>query len=83
MQFLDKGIIIMNERRERFIRVATRRTNAVLKKIAILSNCSNRNAYEYTDEEVNRIFNEIEKELRSARMKFRLRKSNKQKEFKL
>ena len=73
----------MNDKRERFIRVATRRTNAVLRRIAILSNCANRSAYEYTDDEVNRIFSEIEKELRSAKMKFRRGKYNKQKEFKL
>ena len=73
----------MNKKRERFIRVATRRTNVVLKRIAILSNCANRSAYEYTEDEVNRIFNEIEKELRTAKMKFQLGKNNRKKEFKL
>ena len=73
----------MNRKKERFIRVATRRTNAILKSIAILSNCANRSAYEYTEDEVNRIFNEIEKELRTAKMKFQPGKNNRKKEFKL
>lgn len=73
----------MDGKRERFIRVATRRTNAVLKKIAIIGNCANRSAYEYTEDEVNKIFNEIEKELRTAKMKFQLEKNNRKREFKL
>ena len=41
----------MNGKKERFKRVATRRTNAVLKKLQILGHCANRSAYEYDAEE--------------------------------
>jgi hypothetical protein len=71
----------MNEKRERFKRVATRRTNAILKKLQTLGHCANKSAYEYTDEEVNKIFAEIEKATKLTRMKFQLR--TKTKEFKL
>ena len=39
-------------KRERFKRLAVTRTNEVLKKIRVLGNCSNRSAYEYTEEEI-------------------------------
>jgi len=57
-------------KRANFVRLAERRTNAVLQKIRILSNCANTNAYEYSDRDVNTIFSAIEEELESARAKF-------------
>ena len=57
-------------RNERFRRIATKRTNEILEKIRILSNCSNRSSYEYTEEEVNKIFSEIEKQLKLTKTKF-------------
>ncbi|MFC1900444.1 hypothetical protein ACFLYN_02510 [Chloroflexota bacterium] len=72
----------MDGKKERFHRVATRRTNEVLKKLAILGNCANRSAYEYTEDEVNKIFSEIEREVKTTRMRFRIAQNNK-KEFKL
>jgi len=71
---------ISENKRERFKKLAVYRTNEVLKKIKVLSNCANRSAYEYTEEEVNKIFNEIEKSLKSAKAKFHFIKN---KEFKL
>ena len=68
------------EKRERFKRLGTQRTNAVLQKIKVLSNCSNRSAYEYTEEEVNKIFSEVERCVKEAKAKFHFPKI---KEFKL
>lgn len=59
-----------NEKRERFIRLAERRTNAVIKRIRILSNCSNANVYEYADADIDQIFAAIEEELNRAKAKF-------------
>lgn len=70
-----------NKRRENFRRLAEARTNHVLKKIKILGNCSNRSSYDYTEEEVNKIFSEIEKKIREVKTKFTF--PNKHKEFKL
>jgi len=58
------------EKTKRFKRLATYRTNEILKKIKILSNCANRSAYDYTEEEINKIFSEIDRRLRQARAKF-------------
>jgi hypothetical protein len=57
-------------REQRFKRVATRRTNEILRRIRILGNCSNRSGYAYTEEEVNKVFAAIEKELKTAKSKF-------------
>lgn len=67
-------------RNERFKRVATKRTNDTLNKIRILGNCANKSGYNYSEEEVNKIFNTLDKALKGARAKFHFSKN---KEFKL
>lgn len=57
-------------RKEKFVRLATYRTNVVLEKLRILGNLSNKANYEYTDEEVNRIFSAIDSQLRSVKARF-------------
>lgn len=57
-------------RHERFKRLASKRTNEILEKIRILGNCANKSSYEYTEEEVNKIFNEIDKQLKLTKAKF-------------
>ena len=69
------------DKNERFKRLASQRTNKVLKQIQVLGNCSNRSAYEYSESEVNKIFSEIEKAVREAKSKFYYPRSKK--EFKL
>lgn len=68
--------------RQRFLEVAESRTNAILEKIRVLGHCSNTQLYEYSTDEVNKIFRSIETELqktkntflsRQKRKKFRLR----------
>ena len=61
-------------RKERFRRVATRRTNNILRQIQILGNCSNKSSYSYTEEDIKKIFSTIEGELRAARATFANRK---------
>ena len=58
-------------KRDAFLRLAEKRTQAVLEKVRILSNCANPYAYEYTEDDVRRIFAAIEEDLRAARTKFR------------
>jgi len=72
---------ISENKRERFKKLATYRTNEVLKKIKILSNCANRSAYEYTEDEILKIFNKIDKANKEAKSKFHFSKNYK--EFKL
>ncbi len=69
----------MESRSEKFKRVATKRTNELLDKIRILGNCSNKSTYEYTEEEVIKIFKSLEKQLELSKVRF----SNKKNKFSL
>jgi hypothetical protein len=59
-----------NQKKDRFKRLATSRTTDVLKRLQVLSNCSNRSAYEYSEEEINKIFSTIEKTVKDSKSKF-------------
>lgn len=71
-----------NNPRERFLEVAESRTNGVLNQIRILGHCSNRSLYQYTPEEINKIFKTIEEELNQTKAKFKLEQLRKRR-FKL
>jgi len=58
-------------KREGFRRLATKRTNAVLDKLRILGHCANPWQYEYSDEDIRKIFRAIDTELRAVKAKFR------------
>ncbi len=66
--------------RDRFKRLATLRTNAVLKRLKVLGNCSNRSIYEYDEEDIDKIFTEIERKVKEVKAKFHYPRK---KEFKL
>lgn len=71
----------MNEsRHERFKRLATLRTNAILEKLRLLGNLSSKTNYEYTEEELTKIFSAIETQLRNIKALF---SGKKKKEFRL
>jgi len=55
---------------ERFRRLATARTNEVLRRLKILGNCANRQVYSYSEKEIEKIFSVIERKLRETRAKF-------------
>ena len=69
----------MESKHEKFLRIATKRTNEVIDKLRILSNCSNKNTYSYSQDEINKIFRAIDQEIRAAKSKFAV----KQDKFKL
>jgi hypothetical protein len=56
--------------RDRFKRLATQRTNSVLRRLKVLGNCANRSVYEYTEEDIAKIFSEIERSVREIKSKF-------------
>src|SRR3989338_10376202 len=55
---------------ERFKRLAVYRTNEVLKRLKVLGNCANRSAYSYREDEINKIFFEIERQVKEVKAKF-------------
>ncbi len=71
----------METKREKFIRVAENRTNRILKDLELLGNCSNKSNYEYSHEDVKKIFSAIDDALRTAKGRYKIRESGKK--FKL
>jgi ABC-type Fe3+-hydroxamate transport system substrate-binding protein len=55
---------------DKFVRIAEARTNKIVDMIRLLGNCSNKKAYEFNKEEVSKIFNHLEKELKMAKGRF-------------
>jgi len=53
-----------------FKRLAAQRTNTVIERLRILGNCGNRNLYEYSDEDVRKIFRALEAEVKRTKGKF-------------
>lgn len=64
----------------RFKRLATSRTNNILRQLRILGNLSNRGSYHYTEEDIEKMFSEIERKLKEIKSRFHFPK---EKEFKL
>ena len=62
--------------------VAQRRTRRVLQDLRLLGNCGNRAAYEYSDDDVDKIFSTVEREVEAARARFR-REERKEVQFTL
>lgn len=60
----------MENKSDRFKRLATYRTNQVIKALKILGNCSNKQIYEYEDEQINKIFSVIDKKVKEVKGKF-------------
>lgn len=73
----------MSEKRENFVRLASKRTTNVLNCIRVLGNLANRGSYEFTEDDVNKIVAAIQKELGSVESKFRNVKESKSLEFTL
>lgn len=70
-------------KRDKFIRIAEARTNKIIDMIQLLGNCSNQNQYEYTQRDVNKIFNAIQMELDKAKSRYNKQDSQKGSKFTL
>lgn len=56
--------------RERFKRLAEARTKAVLSKLKVLGNCAARASYEYTGDDVKKIFRAIRERVGEIEARF-------------
>lgn len=56
-----------NIRRKRFTKVASKRVQKTIDYLNLLQNCSNRRNYEYDEDDVNHMFEEISKALRETK----------------
>ena len=65
------------EKRARFKRVAENRTNKIISSIRLLGNCANKSNYEYSDEDIKKIFTAIEAELKETKSKYHSKSKDK------
>ena len=70
-------------KRDKFVRLAEARTNKIIDMLQLLGNCSNTSTYDYTQQDVDKIFTAIETELREAKKKFNKIDSKKTSRFSL
>ena len=57
-------------KRQRFEKVASSRVQKIINTLVLLQNCSNRNNYEYDENDVDYMFNEISRVLKETRTTF-------------
>ena len=69
--------MVAESKQEKFRRIASARTQRILEDLRLLGNCSNTGNYAYTEADINKIFNEIGREIKRVRNLFE--KSDKQK----
>ncbi len=69
------------EKRKKFTRLANNRVNIVLDKLRLIGNLSDKRYYEYSDNDVKKIFSSIQSELSSAKNRFQKNKKLKDSKF--
>ena len=70
-------------KRDKFVRIAEDRTNKIINMMQLLGNCSNQSLYEYSQKDVNKIFNAIQAELDEAKKRYSKQDSQKGSKFTL
>ncbi len=58
------------DKRAKFVELAENRVNRAIKDMRLIGNLSNRSAYEFTDEDIRKIFRTLQKELEIAKGRF-------------
>jgi len=71
------------DKRAKFIELAESRVNRAIKDLRLIGNLSNRSAYEFTEEDVTRMFRAIQRELDIAKSRFSQKKSADEGTFRL
>ena len=60
----------MNIKRKKFEEFANRRTNNAINSIRLIGKLSNKNAYEFDNEDINKIIKVLQNEIRLLKSKF-------------
>lgn len=83
VNILLRGNEIMDNKKDNFKRIAEKRTNKIIESISKLQNLTNTSFYEYTDEQIEVIFEAIQKELDNQKKIFEDDKKKEKKRFEL
>ncbi len=73
----------MDNKKVNFKRIAEKRTNKIIESISKLQNLTNTYFYEYTDEQIEAIFEAIQEELDNQKKIFEDNKKKEKKRFEL
>lgn len=64
------SVYMRDKDREKFVRLANRRVNRALKTIQLIGNLADRSNYDYTHEDVEKIFSALRTELKRCEERF-------------
>ena len=73
----------MSAKRDKFLELANNRVNRTIKDIRLIGNLSNRSAYEFSEEDLRKIFRALQRELEAARSRFSENGSRSDSDFRL
>lgn len=73
----------MSAKREKFVELAEARVSRALQAIRVVGNLSNRNNYEYTEDDIRKIVKALTAEVDAMQARFRSTDSRVRPEFKL
>ncbi len=64
--------MVRTDDRDKFKRLANSRVSAALKAIQLVGNLSNKSNYDYTDDDVAKIFKALQEEITACKKRFEL-----------
>lgn len=73
----------MRDKRAKFVELAESRVNRAIKDLRLIGNLSNRSAYEYSEDDIARIFRAIQRELDNAKSRFATSRTSDSDSFRL
>ena len=68
---------------EKFVSLANKRVNRAIRSLRLISNLSNKNNYEYTEEQARKISRALQKEINSIKSSFANTQESSEEEFSL
>ncbi|WP_210469057.1 hypothetical protein [Sporosarcina sp. 6E9] len=74
--------MVTNKKMEKFEELAEKRVSETLKKFKLIGNLSNKNNYDYTDDHIKQIFDNLEAEIKVLKGRFSEESKSRDTEFK-
>ena len=71
------------DKRKKFVELAEARVNRAIKDIRLIGNLANRSAYEYSEEDVRKVFRALSREIDAAKSRFTGDTGGRDSDFKL
>jgi hypothetical protein len=72
-----------NAKREKFIELANKRVNKAINAVRLVGNLSNKSNYEYSSEDIKKVFDALDTELKKCRSLFEKNGRKENKPFRL